>query len=132
MVLVDTSVWVEFFRGKQPYLDHIGDLIARNEIITISPIFGELLQGAKDNREQSIIMDFWNSLPKPDESGMVIRAGALSGRSHWINKGVGLIDAMIIVASRETSSFVWSLDKKLLQLLKNEEKYRMDDLKSFR
>jgi hypothetical protein len=40
-----------------------------------------------------------------------------------MDKGVGLIDGAIIVAARETSSFVRTLDRKLLRLLKKEEKY---------
>ena len=123
MIIIDTTIWVEFFRGNQPYFDQVSTLLDTNEILALSPIFGELLQGAINNKERLVILDFWNNLPQISEHEMFIRAGMESGRSKWIDKGVGLIDSMIIIAARETVSFIWSLDTKLLRLLKNEEKY---------
>lgn len=124
MIIVDTSIWIEFFRGNAPYFDQVSAVLEQNDALALSPIFGELLQGAKGNAERSIIMDFWNNLPKAAEEDIFIRAGAESSRSKWTDKGVGLIDGAIIVAARETSSFVWTLDKKLLRLLKREERFR--------
>ena len=48
MVLVDTSVWVETFRAKQPL-----DLAAHvdlDEIVTCLPVIQEVLQGFRDER----------------------------------------------------------------------------------
>jgi predicted nucleic acid-binding protein len=123
MIILDTSIWVEFLRGHQPYFDRVSELLAQAEVIALSPIFGELLQGAKSNNERSILLDFWNNVAHLPEQDLFIRAGAESGRNKWMDKGVGLIDGMILVAARETTSFVWTLDKKLLGLLKREEKY---------
>jgi predicted nucleic acid-binding protein len=123
MVIADTSIWIEFFRGNEPYFDQVSDLLDKNEILALSPIFGELLQGAKNNKERSTILEFWHNLPQISEHDLPIRAGVESGQNKWINKGVGLIDSMIIVAARESLSFIWSLDNKLLQLLNREEKY---------
>jgi predicted nucleic acid-binding protein len=123
MIIVDTSIWIEFFRGNEPFFTQVSDLLDKNDILAISPVFGELLQGTKNNKESSIILDFWNNLPQISENELFIRAGMESGRNKWIDKGVGLIDSVIILAARETISFVWTLDNKLLRLLKREEKY---------
>jgi predicted nucleic acid-binding protein len=123
MVIADTSIWIEFFRGNEPYFAQVSDLLDKNEILALSPIFGELLQGAKNNKERSTILEFWNNLPQISEHDLFIRAGMESGRNKWIDKGVGLIDSMLIVAARESISFIWSLDNKLLRLLNREEKY---------
>jgi predicted nucleic acid-binding protein len=123
MIIVDTTVWIEFLRGRQPYLDHVSGLLAKNEVLTLSPIFGELLQGARNNAERQLIVSFWNSLPKAAEGGLFVRAGDESGRNKWMDKGVGLIDAAIVTAARESASFVWSLDAKLLRILRLDEKY---------
>ena len=123
MIIVDTSIWIEFFRGNEPHFEQVSKILERNDALALSPIFGELLQGAKSNHERAILMDFWSNLPKLTENEMFIRAGAESSRNKWTDKGVGLIDAMIIVAAKETSSFVWTLDKKLQSLLKKEETY---------
>ena len=121
MIIVDTSVWIEYFRGNQPYFDQISELLILNKIVALSPVFGELLQGAKTNNERSILMDFWGNLFKMQEQELFVHAGAESGRKRWMDKGVGLIDSMIIVAARESAFFVWTLDKKMLSLLNREE-----------
>ena len=122
MVIIDTSVWIEFFKGNQPCFDHVSELLDRNEILALSPIFGELLQGAKNTRERSIVQEFWQNLPKVNEDDIFIKAGLESGKYKWVDKGIGLIDSVIIAASRDTGSFVWTLDKKLLAILRKEEK----------
>jgi predicted nucleic acid-binding protein len=123
MIVIDTSIWIEFFKGNQPYFDQVSELIDNNDIIGLSPVFGELLQGAKNNNERSIISDFWNNIYKINEDDLFIHAGAESSRSKWLDKGVGLIDNVIITAAKKSAAFVWTLDKKLLKLVNIEEKY---------
>jgi predicted nucleic acid-binding protein len=123
LIIIDTSIWIEFFKGRNPYFDQVSNLLTTNDILALSPIFGELLQGAKSNNERSIIIEFWNNLPKISESDLFIHAGFISGKQKWLDKGVGLIDSVIIIASQETSSFIWTLDTKLSRLLKKEELY---------
>jgi predicted nucleic acid-binding protein len=123
LIIIDTSIWIEFFKGGNPYFDQVSNLLTTNDILALSPIFGELLQGAKSNNERSIIIEFWNNLPKISESDLFIHAGFISGKQKWLDKGVGLIDSVIIIASQETSSFIWTLDTKLSRLLKKEELY---------
>jgi predicted nucleic acid-binding protein len=64
MILVDTSVWVEFLKGHHPYLDQMKQLLEDREILAVEPVFGELLQGARDDRERRVLLDFWENLPK--------------------------------------------------------------------
>jgi predicted nucleic acid-binding protein len=124
MVIIDTSVWIEFLRGNQPFFDQVSGLLERGDVLSLSCVFGELLQGAKGARERSTIRQFWENLPRGPEEGLLVRAGAEAGRNGWFDKGIGLIDSAIVVASRETSAFVWTLDKKLAALLRREEQYR--------
>jgi predicted nucleic acid-binding protein len=124
MVLADTSIWIEFLRGNQPFFDQVSEVLEKNEILALSLIFGELLQGAENNNERKVIIDFWNNLPKLPETDLFIRAGLESNRHKWIHKGIGLIDSAILVAARDTSSFIWTLDKKLLSILRKEEIYK--------
>ena len=121
MVILDTSIWIEYFKKSDPYFTRIAELLINNEILAVSCIFGELLQGAKSNRERRSAKEFWEALPNAPEENLMVKAGELSGRNMWYSKSVGLIDCMIITASRDSSAFVWSLDKKLNRLLKKEE-----------
>ncbi|MBV6645666.1 MAG: PIN domain-containing protein [Cyclobacteriaceae bacterium] len=116
MIIADTSVWIEFLRG-----DEEGEILPlylkRREIIAISAVFGELLQGAKNRRERQIINEFWENLPRVDETDLFIEAGALSGRYKLISQGVGLIDCYLLAAGRKFQLDIWTLDKKLLRAI---------------
>ena len=53
MILVDTSVWIDFFNGKETrYRHHLHYLIEREEDICLTEIvLTEILQGVKDDRD---------------------------------------------------------------------------------
>lgn len=121
MIIVDTSVWIEFLKANESYFSRMKDLLEQRNVLGIECIFGELLQGVKNNREKKIINDYWNYIPKINESGCWIKAGVYSQENNHISKGVGLIDSFIIVIGKLTESEIWTIDKKLLSTL--EEKY---------
>lgn len=53
MICVDTSVWVDFFAGRnEPHVSVLESLIVRQEDLCIcGVIFTEVLQGIRDDRE---------------------------------------------------------------------------------
>ena len=55
-IILDTSVWIEYFKGKEDYFDICQPLIEKVEVITFELIFAELLQGALNKREIELIM----------------------------------------------------------------------------
>lgn len=124
MVIIDTSIWVEFFRGKSIFLDKVTVLLEENQVYAVECVFAELMQGALNNRERHIIDEYWQNLPKPEISNMFLKAGIESGKNKWLSKGIGLIDSVIILSARETSSRIWTLDKKLNSVLKREEIFK--------
>jgi predicted nucleic acid-binding protein len=123
MILVDTSVWVEFLKGHQPYLDQMQQLLDERQILAVEPVFGELLQGAKDDRERRILLEFWENLPKNQMEEAWVKAGEISSRSKWIDHGIGLVDAVLIISARESKAKVWTLDKKLKSVLHKNENF---------
>ena len=88
------------------------------QVCALSVVFGELLQGVRDDREEKIILEYWANLPHVDEDGLFIDAGKLSYQHKLYTKGVGLIDCVILVASRRFHLDIWTSDKKLLQAQK--------------
>ncbi|GHV72922.1 hypothetical protein AGMMS49940_02240 [Spirochaetia bacterium] len=71
-------------------------------------VFGELLQGVKNKREEEIILDYWKHLPKIDnDTEITISAGIYSHKNKLIDKGVGLID-----------SIIWTLDTNIPPIYK--------------
>ena len=123
MIIVDTSVWIEFLKGNEPIFRRMQALLENREIIALEPVFGELLQGAKNKRERQVITDYWKNTPRIDESELWIVAGLYAGEKKLFAKGVGLIDAYIVIASLKTNAQIWTLDEKLNKVLQPESVY---------
>ncbi len=121
MILVDTSIWVEFLKGHQPYFDQMKQLLEERQVLAVEPVFGELLQGAKGDRERRILQGFWENLPKNKIQDAWVKAGELSSRKKWSDRGIGLIDVVLIISSRDSNAKIWSLDKKLNSVLHKNE-----------
>ena len=122
MIILDTSVWIEFYRNNGKFFTPVSSLFQVRGIMGLPWIFGELLQGAKGRTEVELIKETWSALPKPSsiitENSWLI-AGEESSKQKWYAKGIGLIDAAIIIAAATTSSKVWTLDKNLANILKS-------------
>ena len=125
MILADTSIWIEFFKGNPKFFQLMRELLERQEVLGLSPIYGELLQGARDLREERVLLNYWESLPKINEEKLWIEAGKLSREKKLVSKGIDLIDSVIILASNQTHSKVWTLDKKIFGYLKSDFIYRV-------
>jgi predicted nucleic acid-binding protein len=123
MIILDTSVWIEFLRNNSLFFPPVKHLLERQQALGLEWIFGELLQGAADKREREIILSYWENIPKFDSTGIWIKAGLFSSEEKLSSRGVGLIDCAIIIACRQTNSTVWSLDKKLNNVLPENQKY---------
>ena len=56
-VLVDTSIWIEFFRAKKKILDSLEVLLMENAVWTCGIVIFEVMQGIKTGQEKSAILD---------------------------------------------------------------------------
>ncbi len=123
MIVVDTSIWIDFFRRKLIELTEFDDLFARRELTAPSFVFGELLQGARDAAERKVLLRVWEALPRVDEERVWLDAGTLAAASKAHAKGVGLIDVGIVVVGRRHKAKIWTLDKKLRAFLEPQERF---------
>jgi len=115
MIVVDTSVCIDFFRQSNNTTNHlISAYLEDGEVVALSAIFGELLQGAKNEAEAKVILEFWRDLPKVDETELLLEGGRISYRRKLYNKGLSLIDCYILAAAKANRFSLWTLDKKLL------------------
>jgi predicted nucleic acid-binding protein len=113
---VDTPIWIDFFRRADPVLEEkVIEHLEHQQIYGISVVFGELLQGVRDEHEEKMILEYWKNIPKVDERNLFIEAGRLSFKYKLFTKGVGLIDCFIVAAAKASQSEIWPHDKRLLQ-----------------
>ncbi|HOV64795.1 MAG TPA: PIN domain-containing protein [Spirochaetia bacterium] len=117
MIIIDTSVWIEFLKGGQSYSSAVKVLLEQREVLAVECIFAELLQGAKTDRERTIILSYWNHLPKIEDPGLLIEAGLYSGQTRLLDKGVGLIDALILICALKSGAKIWTLDNKFAKII---------------
>ena len=114
MIIADTSVWIEYLKGKNPEITQsLKPRLERRKVVAISAVFGELLQGVKNKREREVINSFWKNLPHVDETDLFIEAGNIANEYKLYSKGVGLIDGYILSAALRHNLPIWTLDKKL-------------------
>jgi predicted nucleic acid-binding protein len=118
-VIFDTSIWIEYFKANPIFFDRCQDLIEKRLVLTLDLIFAELVQGAKGQREIVVLKEYYQQIPKIDQPDLVFTAGIFSQENKLINQGIGLIDAIILVAGIKNQYKIWTLDKKILRFLES-------------
>ncbi|MDQ6434322.1 PIN domain nuclease [Mesorhizobium sp. LHD-90] len=99
MILVDTSVWIAFFRqADSPYTLALDSLLAAKEVLAGDLIAAEVLQGIKGAREEKLIASALLQLPTRDLCGIEIAGKAATNYRRLRGKGItvrGTIDMII-------------------------------------
>jgi predicted nucleic acid-binding protein len=116
-IILDSSVWFEYFKRKDPYFKEVQMYLNILSIKIIDPVIGEILQGALNKKELSFIKENIQFVPKVEIKDLFEKAGVYSFENKLISKGIGLIDSCLIVASMETNSLLWTLDKKIIKFI---------------
>ena len=126
MIIIDTSVWVEFFKAKPGFIDEIESLIESKQVITIEPIFSELLYGSRSDKERKIILSYWKVLPRIKfGEGTLIETADFANKNNYHNLGIGLMDAILTKATIDNKHLIWTLDKKILNNLNKKFLYKL-------
>lgn len=70
MILVDTSAWIDFFRGVEPLASRVDALLADDEVAICGPILTELRRGLRSAGERRRVLGLLvacHDLPQPAE-----------------------------------------------------------------
>jgi len=124
MIILDTSVWIEHLKNNPDFFPKISKLLECSEVLAVECVFGELLQGVKNKTENEIIKNFWKYLPKENYENIIVEAGEYSANNKLLDRGVGLIDVIILMHGIKSNSKIWTLDKKLFDILPVEMRYQ--------
>lgn len=95
--------------------------LKRNNILAVEVVFGELLLGARNKKEIDIIQGYWSNLPQATLPNLWIEAGVYASKNKTFAKGVGIIDIAIYLSAKNCGAKIWTLDKKLRSILKQNE-----------
>jgi predicted nucleic acid-binding protein len=110
MVLVDTSVWIRFLAGRQPYLAELDRLLSLTEVAGHEFVYGELLIGDCGGRKKLLAafeqMHQARTL-RHREVATFVRQRELHGR------GVSWIDVHLLASALVERFTFWTADLSL-------------------
>ena len=111
-VLIDTSAWVEFFRGHSKIAETVTSLIETGRASLCGVIYYELLQGAKDDEEALHLPNALSALKyfemTPDTW---IQAGHVAVRLRRKGITLPMSDILVGIVAMEHGLQVLTLDK---------------------
>lgn len=111
-VLIDTSVWIAFFRNTSPEIsEKVEDLISNAEVCVPHIVIAELIQGAKSDREIATIESFVDTFTIIDQTENTwIKAGKLAYSLKKKGRTINLADCYIAVMGQEQACRIYTLD----------------------
>ena len=114
MILVDTSVWIEFFRRNADVIEEVQSMITHRLIASFEPVFAELLYGVRSKRDKQLVISYWQVLPRIDfRSDLMLEAAVFANKHDYHQLGIGLMDALIIKSTLDGDHLLWTLDKRI-------------------
>lgn len=120
LVLVDTSVWVRFFRSPQSTEARVLDmLLSFGPVATCAPIRAEIVSGARRRREFNRLREFFDALislepPAAFWSDLEEHRFALARRGYR----AALVDLMVALAAQAHQAPLWTLDEDFRHIAK--------------
>lgn len=119
-ILIDTSIWIEYFRDKSsPIAEVLDRILAEDEVCVPKIVMAELIRGAKSEKEVSIIEDFFDAfhiIDQKEESW--IKAGKLSYKLKKKGENIHLFDCYIAIIAQENSCTVFTLNRHFKEIQK--------------
>lgn len=112
MILVDTSAWIEFFRGRDPVASAVDEALAANEVALCGPIESEMRRGVANERERSKVLPLLESchaLAQPPE--LWADAGDLGFALRRRGITPKTLDLLIAVYALSHSAILLTVDK---------------------
>jgi predicted nucleic acid-binding protein len=113
VVLVDTSVWIRFLAGKEPYATALDRLLANDQVLRDDFVQGELLIGASRGRTDLLAayaeIHLTRTLPHAEVVAFV-EARRLRAR------GIGWVDVHLLASTVVERCTLWSTDGNLADL----------------
>jgi hypothetical protein len=110
MILVDTSVWIDHFRGEIAG-EALRELLEAGEVVIHPFVRGELALGQLGPRRADVLRDL-TTLPSapvvPDHE--VLEMVAVRGLA---GSGIGWVDAHLVAAALSTGASLWTVDRPL-------------------
>jgi len=112
--LVDTSVWIDFFKTlDSPFSKYLDQLLEEESVCTTNLIKAEIIPGAKSEKEHNLLYDYFNALPlapEPDDLWERIIKYQFLLKKKGIH-GISIPDLIVITVAIYNKKIIFSKDK---------------------
>lgn len=111
-VLIDTSIWVEYFRGKNHELvESVKGLIRTQRAVLCGIVLSELLSGVRARKDRDTLKQTLDALEYAEVSMATwIATGEMSRSIRQQGIGVPLTDLIVAALALENDSELFTLD----------------------
>jgi predicted nucleic acid-binding protein len=119
-ILIDTSVWIDYFKNKSSDIaDKVDKMLTVDDVYVPKIVIAELIQGAKSEREVAVIEEFVDAFHIVDQGEDTwIKAGKLSYSLKKKGRNINLSDCYIAVIAQEHDCHIFTLDKHFEEIQK--------------
>jgi tRNA(fMet)-specific endonuclease VapC len=111
-IIVDTSMWIEYFKNNKKYVPFIEDSLNLENILISGPIISELLHGVKSEKEYELLSESISAVPFAE---CVFDDWIKTGETLYNLKKKGitvpLTDILISVIALRHNASILTLDK---------------------
>jgi|SRR5271163_662126 len=110
MVLIDTSVWIRFLMGREPFVGELKRLLNAGQAVGHELVYGELLIGDRGGRKQLL-----SGFDKMYQAAIVPHTDVVAfvevRKLHGL--GVGWIDISLLASAIVSGLKLWTADPRL-------------------
>ena len=119
-ILIDTSVWNEYFRDESSTVaDKVDQILSEDNVFVPKIVIAELMQGSKSEKELSVIRDFLDAFQIIDQKeDSWIKAGKLAYDLKKRGKTIHLLDCYSAVIAKEFNCKVFTLNRHFTEIQK--------------
>lgn len=112
-ILIDTSIWIDYFQNKSSSISKkVDDILSGNDIYIPKIVIAELIRGSGSQKEVLIIADFLDTFNIIDQKKDTwIEAGKLSYRLRKKGRAINLADCYIAIIAKAYECCIFTLDK---------------------
>jgi predicted nucleic acid-binding protein len=119
-ILIDTSIWIDYFRNKSSKIsEKVDSILSNHEVYVPKIVIAELIQGAKSEREISVIEDFlgaFNIIDQKEDTWL--KTGKLCFNLRKKGKNINLTDCYIAIIADEHKCQILTLDEHFKEIQK--------------
>jgi predicted nucleic acid-binding protein len=112
-IIVDTCVWIEFFRKPESELTrHLKGLLRERKVIMVGMVMAEILQGVKDPKEANLVKQSMGKLPYLEMTRDIwVTAGETSASLRRTGITIPLSDLIIAAIALFGNHEIFTIDQ---------------------